>query len=179
MAYMSEEEKTAVEGTPVNAGTYEVVINVTEGINYNKVENMVIGTYTITKKAQETPNVTIDKETVKMTEEAPKITLGNEPAEEGEVTYTSSNTNVITISEAGEITLVGAGTAEIKVTYGETENYSLTTSEEKTITVVRDDLEETDFTFTPETTTYSGAEQGVTVTANEGIDKIGGRYKSS
>jgi len=134
---------------------------------------MVIGRYTITKKAQEIPNVTIDKDTVKMTEKAPKITLENAPAEEGEVTYTSSNTSVITISEAGEITLVGAGTTEIKVTYGETENYSSTTSEGKTITVVRDNLEETDFTFTPNTTIYNGQQQGVEVTENEGIDKIG------
>ena len=58
--------------------------------NYNVT--ITEGTYTINKKAQEKPDVSIDKTNVLMTENAPVITVKNVPAENGAITYESSNT---------------------------------------------------------------------------------------
>ena len=108
-----------------------------------------------------------------MTEVAPRITVNNAPAENGAITYTSSDPKTLTIDENGNITLVGAGTSYITVTFGETANYSESTSEQIEVKVRRDELTINDFKYVIADKEYTGAEQGIEVTAKAGITGIG------
>lgn len=60
------------------------------------------------------------------------FSLGAATNGDGVLTYTSSNTKVVTVSSAGKVTIKGAGTAKITIRASGTENYK---EAEKTITV--------------------------------------------
>ena len=127
------------DGIPTEVGTYEVIVNVTGGTHYNGFSE-VLGTYQITKKPQDKPQVTVTPIEVKITENAPQIRVTNAPKESGNITYTSSNENVLTIATDGKVTLVGAGEATITVTFGQTANYSEMSSDPIKVTVLKDTL---------------------------------------
>ena len=90
------------EGIPTEVGIYEVTVNVTGGTHYNEFSE-VLGTYEITRKPQDKPQLTVTPIEVKMTEEAPVISITNTPQESGNITYTSSNENVLTIGADGKV----------------------------------------------------------------------------
>ncbi|MCI8384741.1 MAG: hypothetical protein HFJ33_07845, partial [Clostridia bacterium] len=163
--------------TPVNAGEYDIYVNVTAGDKYDAVENLKVGTLIIQKAEQAIPAVTISSNTVKITEEAPTLTVFNTPMENGKVTYTSSNENVITMNEKGEITLIGVGEVEITVTYGETANYS-EKSTKVILQVIKDTLLETNFMIENPTAIYDTTVKDAKVTADvDGIGEISVIYK--
>ena len=76
--------KTPVVGEPVEAGKYEVILNVAEGTNYEALVDEVLGIYEITKKAQETPDVTVTPTEVLIAGIVPVITINNKEVAEGE-----------------------------------------------------------------------------------------------
>ena len=83
---------------PSAAGTYEVTLHVVEGTHY-KGFSEVLGTYTITAQGQVKPQVSVNPQNVTMVDKAPVITVSNTPAENGNITYTSSDPSVLTIDK--------------------------------------------------------------------------------
>ena len=88
---------------PTNANTYEVSVLIEEGLNYNVLQEVVLGNYTINKAVQNVPAISLDKQEVKMTETAPKLSLSNAPMENGQVSYESDNNQVADNTRAGGI----------------------------------------------------------------------------
>ncbi len=162
------------EGIPTEVGTYEVTVNVTGGTHYNEFSE-VLGTYQITKKPQDKPQVTVTPIEVKITENAPQISVTNAPKESGNITYTSSNENVLTIATDGKVTLVGAGEATITVTFGQTANYSEMSSDPIKVTVLKDTLTKEHLAYDiPETKPYEENPTGIEVALKEElVEKYG------
>ncbi|MCI8383802.1 MAG: DUF5011 domain-containing protein, partial [Clostridia bacterium] len=164
---------------PVNSGEYRVKVDVAEGQEYEAKEGLVVGTIIIRKAEQTTPAITLSKDSVMMTEEAPDLTLSNSVMENGTVTFTSSDEKVVTVDENGNITLVGAGKAEITVTYGETTNYT-EKSATVTLEVTRDTLVENNFIIENPTTIYDTMVKDAKVTVDvDGIGTLSVVYKQN
>ncbi|MCI9287861.1 MAG: hypothetical protein HFJ57_07955 [Clostridia bacterium] len=109
---------------PINAGTYNVIAIVEDGLKYNGIE-IGVGQLVIEKASQEIPNAIVTPNTVEMTSsEMPLVEVSNKENAKGTVSYSldEASAKVIAINETtGEITsLLKAGTATIKVTFGST-----------------------------------------------------------
>lgn len=100
----------------VEVGTYVILYGGEQ--NSSRLQQTVNGTNTYTKQAA-SGSFSLDA-----------VTTGN-----GALTYTSSNTDVVTVNQYGTVTVVGQGTATITVTAARTDTYASATKL-VTITVV-------------------------------------------
>ena len=113
MTLVKDTDYTVEYSNNINAGTATVTVT---GIgNYT-------GTLTktfIINKAQQNVNVTITSNTIDIGDMSEITASGY-----GTISYTSSNTNVATVSSSGVVTGVNAGTATITVTATGNNNYN-------------------------------------------------------
>ena len=110
-----EKGKTATV-EPTDAGEYDIHVKVAENEKYETVEDLNIGSFTISKA-----NIDLDKTSVEIVAgENATITLRGVAAGKT-VTYTSSNESVVTVAN-GMLTGVAKGTAI--VTVGGNDNFS-------------------------------------------------------
>ena len=146
--------------TYTNAGTYTVYYQVSK-TGYTTV----IGSATVEiEKAEGTisyATTSISKKAVDANFTNPLTLTGDAKA-----TYTSSNTNVATVSATGEVTIKGDGTTTIKATVADTDNYTYATKE-ATYTLGIGTATMT-VTATGYTGTYDKKAHGITVNAPDG-----------
>ena len=141
MTVDDEENALVLDGTftATAAGTYKVTINVAATETFNAVQIPV--TVNVSKKPT-TMMLTVavdDTDMFTATEgglmEGKVYFNGVALSPQPEVTYSSTNTAVATVSTDGEITLVGKGTTTLKATYVGSDEYEASeASEELTIT---------------------------------------------
>ncbi len=105
--------------TIVSAGTTTITMNVAATTNYNATScsnTLVV--------AGVTPTCSVT-ETIKEVDDGTFI-IGQETNSDGAKTFSSSNTNVATITNAGVVTIVSVGTTTITMNVAATTNYSAT-----------------------------------------------------
>ncbi len=105
--------------TIVSAGTTTITMNVAATTNYNATScsnTLVV--------AGVTPTCSVT-ETIKEVDDGTFI-IGQETNSDGAKTFSSSNTNVATITDAGVVTIVSVGTTTITMNVAATPNYSAT-----------------------------------------------------
>ena len=142
----------------VEAG--EAIITITGLRTYTGTKNY---TFIITKA---TPTLTFSKETASLTigEEITGLPTLSNP-EELAVTYSSSDTNIATVSEDGKVTLVAPGETTISAEFEGSNNYEAATAS-YTLYIAPGTI--TGITATGYTGTYDGIGHGITVAAPEG-----------
>ncbi|MCD8354418.1 MAG: Ig-like domain-containing protein [Clostridiales bacterium] len=106
------------ELTFTDCGTYFLQLTDAEGAVVAR------GSYAITPAEQEITGVDTTSYSLSC-----KSTFQLSPAAQGELSYQSSDTSVVTVTSAGKCTVVGAGTATITITAAATQNYNEATAE--------------------------------------------------
>lgn len=126
---LSKEELAAIELYPyddsIEPGEYSMSVNL-----YGNFFSYPIVNYTIGKGTQ---TVTVSKTSYTKTFGNAAFSLGAKTNGDGQLTYSSDNTKVATVSSAGKVTIKGAGTAKIKVYAKEGTKYNKSAT--KTVTV--------------------------------------------
>ncbi|MCC8075693.1 MAG: DUF2272 domain-containing protein [Clostridiales bacterium] len=108
----------ATELTFTDCGTFYLQLTDAEGAVVAR------GSYAITPAEQEITGVDTASYSLSC-----KSTFQLSPAAQGELSYQSSDTSVVTVTSAGKCTVVGAGTATVTITAAATQNYKETTAE--------------------------------------------------
>ena len=135
-----------------------VIYNNTTSSNSIILENLSAGIYSITITTQESENYTASSTnaTVTVSKMATEITLANEtielkayksigdlatlnPADAGNLTYTSSDEDVVLVSEDGIIFARIKGTATVTVSFAGDDNYKAAESKNITVSVTLND----------------------------------------
>lgn len=113
---------------PIDAGTYEVRIDVTGGDTFKGASGLTDSSwkFTITQAQQQLRYA--EAEVTKTYGEAAFVNALTEGKVDGTVTYTSSAPAVAAVDAAGKVTIAGAGTAIITASAAATKNYAETTA---------------------------------------------------
>jgi hypothetical protein len=116
---------------PTNAGNYKVTASVPADANY--AGHTATFDFTIEKA----PHTISISSVTKRYGAAPFPIAVDTGGSTGSLTYTSSNTNVATVSSAGEVTIVGVGATTIGVEQAADDNYNAATADPQPLTVVK------------------------------------------
>ncbi len=119
-SYRKSGESALTDGLPVNAGTYFITAHIDAEGNYTAADSAEL-TLTI-EKAQGT--LTVPASPIEKTYGDGEFALNCTANGDGEISYSSDNENVATVSDDGTVIIKGAGEAEITVSLGEGENYT-------------------------------------------------------
>ncbi len=131
---------------PTDAGTYTVTVNVAEGKNYNKITNLVVGSFTIAPIAG---SITIP--------EGKTVTYDGAPVEYNDLNPTITTDGKLTVkwydSEGTEIAApTNAGTYQISISAAAGNNYNAVDAVKQTFTIAQKELT---ITANEQTITYS------------------------
>ena len=150
-----------VDGKPINAGTYKVVITLTNPDAYT-IGDISADTLTITPKTVE---FTVDSDTWSYDNTAHTPVITTNPT-------IDSSLYTVTYNKQGETqeltSITDVGTYDIVITLTDSNNYKIADTSSKTITVTAQTV---NFTVTDNTYTYDGSGHTATVTPDaEGVD---------
>ncbi|MCI8309717.1 MAG: hypothetical protein HFJ45_05970, partial [Clostridia bacterium] len=161
---------------PTNAGTYNVVAKVADGLKYQG-DTITVGQLVIGKATQASPAISLTKTPVNITEKAPVLTISNLSTAKGNVKYTSSRTDVATITGLGIIELKGEGSTVITVEFTGNSNYNSSSSTtELTVTSNVVSEEHLDVEI-PSNIRYDGTPKSASVVSNtNGVGNIIVKY---
>ena len=115
--------------TAKGIGTATIMISAEETDNYEAAAPKEI-TVTVSKAAQ---TITASDLTLAYLKTGTITISGNK----GELSYTSSNTDIATVDSTGKVTAKGIGTATITISAGETDNYEAAEPKSITVTVTK------------------------------------------
>lgn len=150
-----------VDGKPINAGTYKVVITLTNPDAYT-IGNISADTLTITPKTVE---FTVDSDTWSFDNTAHTPVITTNPT-------INSSLYTVKYNKQGETqeltTITDVGTYDIVITLTDSNNYKIADTSSKTITVTAQTV---NFAVTNNTYTYNGS--GHTATVTPSIEGVG------
>ncbi len=132
--------------TIVGAGTATITVSVPQTANYNS--GSVEVTLTVAKKDN---TLTVEASSYEVTYGAESFNLGAN-AENGTVTYESSNAAVATVDDSGNVTITGAGSATITLSIAASDNYNAAS----TTVTVKVNPATPGITLTAKSETYTG-----------------------
>jgi len=144
-----------VETAPVDAGTYEVVAEISDERYFGRAERTLV----VARAGQV---ITFDALPLKTFGDAPFAAKAS--ASSGlAVAYTSSNPGVAVVDDAGQITIAGAGTSTITAAQAGDVNHEAAVSVDQTLTVSKAGA---DVVLDGLSTTYDGSAKLVSVTTS-------------
>ncbi len=151
-----------LDAAPVDAGSYTVKVDISEGSNYSAVTNLTVGTFTITKATQSAPTSPYGVKTTTLLNNDGQIKEVDNTME-----YKMQSQNTWTPVKASEIKNLSDGTYLIR--YAETANYSVSDAKSVVIERYMGIIEaKPTATFKATTKTLSGLKNGQKYRINQG-----------
>ena len=112
------------------AGEVDIIISASETDTYKSASKTI--TLTINKAKQ---TITTSANTYKKVNKGSSFSLGTKRVGNGKLTYSTSNSKVVTVSSTGKVTIKGCGTATITIKSASTTNYN-SASKKVTVTII-------------------------------------------